>query len=62
MAKDKQVEIEAVARFRHDGVYVEPGKHVLVSPQDAAELHAAGFAKKPDVPAYKDRAMRARSR
>jgi hypothetical protein len=41
-----RVRIEALARFRHDGAYVEPGAKLLVREIDAEELAAIGFARK----------------
>jgi len=55
----ERVEVEAVARFRHDGQPVLPGARILMSAAEAAELNALGFVT--TLP-YRDRAMRARSR
>jgi hypothetical protein len=40
---DVRISVEAVARFRHDGVYVPPGTRITMTRGEAAELMALGF-------------------
>lgn len=40
------VEVEALARFRHDGEEIRPGLKMQVGEVDAEELAALGFARR----------------
>jgi hypothetical protein len=44
------VEVKVAAMFRHDGAYVRPRDHIMVTMQEAADLTALGFVK----PLHKD--------
>ena len=52
------VRIEIAAKFRHDGVYRNPGEFLDVSPADAADLMAMGFAR--PAGGYRRRDMQAK--
>jgi hypothetical protein len=56
---DGLAQVEAVAMFRHDGIYRNPGDVLVMSAKDADELVAVGFVKRTRPAGYKDRAMRA---
>jgi hypothetical protein len=51
-------QVEATARFKHDGVDRVPGEVVAMSTEQAAELVAVGFAK--PVEGYARRDMTAK--
>lgn len=42
-SEDARISVEALARFRHDGVYVPPGTRITMTKAEAAELMALGF-------------------
>jgi hypothetical protein len=47
-----RVRVEALAMFRHDGLYRRPGDVVETTEADAADLIALGFARlAPELPA-----------